>query len=200
MARNIVVTLDGEESSFDFKPIDRAALYGKRRRVALDRDGEACSRASLTEDGSILIKSGMTGQAYFDEAGQAYKLGDLIAYGPDGKELTKVSSTLGVTQPLRGPIDPSELLDTRIGTVYSLNTEVLSPALESKLKAGEVFAFPFNYREDYSAEHAFLLSNDNGLFALVGVPVEHEWASLEVLAELPAADDESDDELDFEMF
>lgn len=200
MARNIVVALDGEESSFDFKPIDRAALYGKRRRVALDRDGEACTRASLTEDGSILIKSGMTGQAYFDEAGQAYKLADLVAYGPDGKELTKVSSTLGVSQPLRGPIDPSELLDTRIGTVYSLNSEVLSPALESKLKAGEVFAFPFNYREDYSAEHAFLLSNDNGLFALVGVPVEHEWASLEVLAELPAVDDESDDELDFEMF
>lgn len=44
MARNIVVTLHGEESSFDFKAIDRAAIYGKRRRVALDRDGEACTR------------------------------------------------------------------------------------------------------------------------------------------------------------
>lgn len=200
MARNIVVELDGEESSFDFKPIDRAALYGKRRRVALDRDGELCSRASLSEDGSILIKSGMTGQAYFDEKGQAFKLSDLAAYGPDGKELTKVASTLGVSQKLRGPIDPSELLDTRIGTVYALSAEVLGSALNEKLTKGDVFSFPFNYREDYRAESAFLLSNDNGVFVLVGVPVEYEWASLEVLAELPASDDDSDDELDFEMF
>jgi hypothetical protein len=200
MARNIVVTLDGEESSFDFKAIDRAAIYGKRRRVALDRDGEACTRASLTEDGSVLIKSGMTGQAYFDEAGQTYKLAELVAYDADGKALTKVGSTLGVSQQLTGPVDPSELLDTRVGTVYLLSSEVLAPGLESQLKAGDVFSFPFNYRDDYSAERAFLLANDNGMFALVGVPVEHEWASLEVLAELPAADDESDDDLDFEMF
>jgi hypothetical protein len=200
MARNIVVTLDGEESSFDFKAIDRAAIYGKRRRVALDRDGEACTRASLTEDGSVLIKSGMTGQAYFDEAGQAFKLADLVAYDADGKALTKVGSTLGVSQQLTGPVNPSELLDTRVGTVYLLTSEVLAPGLESQLKAGDVFSFPFNYRDDYSAERAFLLANDNGMFALVGVPVEHEWASLEILAELPAADDESDDDLDFEMF
>jgi hypothetical protein len=200
MARNIVVTLDGEESSFDFKAIDRAAIYGKRRRVALDRDGEACTRASLTEDGSVLIKSGMTGQAYFDEAGQAYKLAELVAYDADGKALTKVGSTLGVSQQLTGPVDPSELLDTRVGTVYLLTSEVLAPGLESQLKEGDVFSFPFNYRDDYSAERAFLLANDNGMFALVGVPVEHEWASLEILAELPAADDESDDDLDFEMF
>jgi hypothetical protein len=200
MARNIVVTLDGEESSFDFKAIDRAAIYGKRRRVALDRDGEACTRASLTEDGSVLIKSGMTGQAYFDEAGQAYKLAELVAYDADGKALTKVGSTLGVSQQLTGPVNPSELLDTRVGTVYLLTSEVLAPGLESQLKSGDVFSFPFNYRDDYSAERAFLLANDNGMFALVGVPVEHEWASLEILAELPAADDESDDDLDFEMF
>ena len=200
MARNIVVELDGEKSSFEFKPIDRAALYGKRRRVALDRDGEPCSRASLSEDGSILIKSGMTGQAYFDDHGQAYKLADLVAYGPDGKELTKVGSTLDVSQKLRGPIDPSELLDIRVGTVYALSPEVLGTSLNDKLTKGDVFAFPFNYREDYRAESAFLLSNDNGVFALVGVPVDYEWASLEVLAELPASDDDSDDELDFEMF
>ena len=200
MARNIVVALDGEESSFDFKPVDRAALYGKRRRVALDRDGELCSRASLTEDGSILIKSGMTAQGYFDEAGQTYKLADLVAYGSDGKELPKVASTLGVSQQLRGPISPTELLDTRIGSVYTLSPEALAPALEAKLVGGAIFAFPFNYRDDFGAENAFLLANDNGFFALIGVPLQHEWVSLEELAELPASDDDSDDELDFEMF
>lgn len=200
MARNIVVELDGEESSFDFKPVDRAALYGKRRRVALDRGGEPCSRASLTENGSILIKSGMTGQAYFDADGQAYKLSELVAYGPEGTELTKSPSTLGVAQQLRGPVDPSEVLDTRIGVVYALSPATIAPSLEAKLAAGSIFTFPFNYREDYRAESAFLVSNENGLFALIGVPVQYEWVSLELLAELPASDDDSEDELDFEMF
>ena len=39
MAKNIIVSLDGEESSFGFKAVDRASLYGKRRRIALDKDG-----------------------------------------------------------------------------------------------------------------------------------------------------------------
>jgi hypothetical protein len=64
MARNFVVALNGEESSFDFKPVDRAALHGEPRRVALDRDGKASSRESLTEDASILIESGMTGTGW----------------------------------------------------------------------------------------------------------------------------------------
>lgn len=65
MARVISVGLEGVESSFGFKVVDRAALYGRRRRVALDRDGQTCSRASLLEDGSLLLRSGMTGQGYF---------------------------------------------------------------------------------------------------------------------------------------
>ena len=55
MARALVLALDGEQTSFNFKPLDRADLYGKRVRVALDKDGERCTRASLLEDGLSLI-------------------------------------------------------------------------------------------------------------------------------------------------
>ena len=68
MAKNIIVSLDGEESSFGFKAVDRASLYGKRRRIALDKDGNPCTRGSLLEDGSLLLKSGMSGQGYFLDA------------------------------------------------------------------------------------------------------------------------------------
>jgi hypothetical protein len=59
MAKNIIVSLDGEESSFGFKAVDRASLYGKRRRIALDKDGNPCTRGSLLEDGSLLLSKGV---------------------------------------------------------------------------------------------------------------------------------------------
>ncbi|HJN74100.1 MAG TPA: hypothetical protein QGF58_09235 [Myxococcota bacterium] len=69
MARQIAVTLDGVTTCFDFKKVDRSKLYGRRVRVPLDGDGEPCTRASLTADGSTLIRVGMTAQGYFDEDG-----------------------------------------------------------------------------------------------------------------------------------
>ena len=69
MARQIVVELDGIESSFDFAKLDRSKLYGTRKRVALDPDGQPCERADLTSDGAVLLRRGMTAQGYFDEAG-----------------------------------------------------------------------------------------------------------------------------------
>ena len=64
MAKTIIVVLDGESAVFTYKPIDRGALYGKRRRVPFDANGNECTKASLLNDGSIIIKSGMTAQGY----------------------------------------------------------------------------------------------------------------------------------------
>ena len=200
MARVISVSLDGVESSFSFKAVDRAALYGKRRRVALDRSGEPCSRASLLQDGSLLLRSGMTGQGYFLSDGSFLKQSDLEGFDVNGSPLEKVPSTLGVPQPLEGPVDPSEVLDLRVETVYALDPDTVSDDLLVKLNAGNVYRFVFNFRDDYRAETGILLANDNGVFALIGFSLAYEWASLQAMAELPAVDDESDDDLDFEMF
>lgn len=199
MARVISVSLDGVESTFDFKAIDRSALYGKRRRVALDRNGNPCTRASLLEDGSMLLRSGMTGQGYFLNDGSYLKQSDLEAFDADGRALPKVPSTLGVAQPLEGPIDPREVLDLRVETIYALEPNALSDDLRKRLDAGEVFRFAFNFRDDYQAETAVLVGNDNGFFALIGTPVSYEWSSLQVLVDLPAIDEDTDDDLDFEF-
>lgn len=200
MARSLVLTLDGEESSFGFKPVDRAAIYGKRKRVALDKNGQPCTRASLLEDGSLLLKSGMSAQGYFTGDGKSHKLADLEAFDPDGNPATKVPSTLGVAQNLRGPLDPSAVLDLRANTIYFLDPEQLGQNLATRLQSGDVYGFSFNYRDDYRAETGVLLHNENGYFALIGEPVSYEWASLAAVAELPPSDSDSDDELDFEMF
>lgn len=202
MARVISVDLGGVESSFEFKAVDRAAIYGKRRRVALDRDGQPCSRASLMEDGSLLLRSGMTGQGYFLADGTFLKQSDLEAFGSDGETLAKVPSTLGVAQQLQGPVNPSEVLDMRVETIYALTPEEVSEALTASLNSGDIYRFSFNFRDDYRAETAYLLANDNGLFALIGLPISYEWATLVTLVDLPAeaidAEDD-DDDLDFEF-
>jgi len=200
VARVISLSLGGAESTFGFKPVDRASLYGKRRRVALDGAGEPCSRASLLEDGSMLLKSGMTGQGYFLDDGRYLKQAELEGFDSAGSPLPKVPSTLGVTQELVGPIDPQEVLDLRVATIYALEPEHIDPMLLQHLSNGEIFRFEFNYREDYRAETGVLLLNEDGIFALIGVPVAYEWSSLQTIVELPNVDEDSDDDLDFEMF
>lgn len=200
MARALVVSLDGVESSFGFKSVDRAELYGRRRRVALDRDGQFCSRASLLEDGSLLLRSGMTGQGYFLPDGTFVKQADLEAFDADGVPVERTASTIGVAQTLQGPVGVDAVLDMRVSTVYSLDDSGIDSGLLGRLRSGEMFQFAFNYRDDFRAETAVLLANDDGVFALVGLPVTYEWSTLQAAPELPSVDEDSDDDLDFEMF
>jgi hypothetical protein len=198
MAKNIILDFKGESSSFSFKPVDRSKLYGKKQRIVLDQNDNPCSRASLLEDGSLLLKSGMTGQGYFLSDGRSLKLSDLKGYSSDGRELTKVPSTLDVAQEVEGPIDPSEILDTKTQSLYTLKPENLSMAFKDDLKKGNIYKFKFNYREDYSAEVGFIFENDEGYFALIGEPILHNWLSLDVAPVFDFTDD-IEDELDFEM-
>lgn len=200
MARNLVLVLDGEQSEFGIKALNREDIYGKRKRVALDADGELCSKASLLDDGSLLLKSGMTAQGYFTPDGKSYKQAELVAFDASGKAIEKVPSTLGVAQNLTGPLPAENVLDLRVDSIYQLESEQLGDKLAASLAAGEIYGFSFNYRDDYSAESGVLLSNENGYFALIGKPVEWEWSTLATVADLPVSDVDADEELDFEMF
>lgn len=200
MARNICVALNGIESTFEFKSVDRAALYGKRRRIALDANGQPCGRASILDDGSMILKSGMTGQGYFLSDGSFLKQGELEGFDDKGNPLEKVSSTLGVSQELTGPVDPARVLDMRISSIYALDSDAIDEHLATSLDGGDIYEFRFNYREDYQAETGLLLRNKSGTFALIGLPVTYEWSELNIVSELPAIDEDTDDDLDFEMF
>lgn len=199
MAKPLCVERDGATAAFSLKPVDRAKIYGKRRRVAMDEQGNPCSRASLLVDGSLLLKSGMTGQGYFLPDGQFVKQSELEGLDDDGTPLQKVPSTLGVAQALEGPIDPSEVLDLRVQTIYELQPEDADSSLVKQLTAGHIFRCAFNYRDDYRAETAVLVANDNGFFALVGQPVTFQWSALATVTDLPAVDLDDDDDLDFEF-
>jgi len=99
MAKGIVVTYAGAETSFALEKLERAKLYGYRRRIAVDADGRPCTRAALTEDGEVLLRSGMTAQGYFDPEGRQVETSALTAIDAAGNALSLSPSTLGVAQP-----------------------------------------------------------------------------------------------------
>lgn len=200
MAKAILVERQGKVSSFAFNKIDRSRLYGRRRRVALDPSSQPCTRAALTDDGSLLLRVGMTAQGYFDESGRWIPHKALVGLGPDGQPLEVKPSTLGEPVPLEGPVAVEELLDLRVQAVYLLAPEELDAGLRDDLAAGRIFRFRFNYRPGWDDGEAHLIANAEGdVFALTGTRVPPEWAAPNAL--LPLGDEEDfGDELDFEMF
>jgi hypothetical protein len=200
VAKTINVALNGEKAVFGFKPIDRSALYGRRRRVAFDTEGNECSRASLLTDGSLLLQSGMTAQGYFLGDGTWIPQSDLTAQTLDGKEAKLFPSTVGVEVELK-EVSAAEALSISFSNTYALEAEEISPKLKEALESGKIFSFPFNVKDDYNIEIGILVGNDVGYFALIGDKVEHEFCNLENIAQVTdESTDNSTDDLDFEMF
>lgn len=198
MAKGVVVALDGKVSSFQIEKIERAKLYGVRRRLAVDAEGRTCSRASLTDDGQVLLRAGMTAQGWFDTDGRQVEQKAIGAEDADGKLVDLVPSTLGVEQSLEGPIDAREILDLSLTAVYRITPEELDEALAKSLSNGQLWRFAFNYRPDYRSETGYLVQNGDGIFALVGTPAPARY--LEPQAPPPPVDDDEEEgDLDFEM-
>ena len=70
MAKSIILNKNDNTSIFQLKKIERKKLYGYKKRLAVDENNNECKRGSLTEDGQILIKSGMTSQGWFIDGGK----------------------------------------------------------------------------------------------------------------------------------
>lgn len=202
MARAIVVRLDGEESAFAFTKVDREKLYGRKQRVVVDESGRACAAAWLTADGTALVPNGGTAHVWCDERWDAAEQEERLAVDEGGHVLAACASTLGVAQDAR-TVDARRVLDHLVTSVYQLVPEAISEALAERLAAGEIVEAPFRYRDGYDEETLFLLSNDEGYFALVGRPTGFEPLAREALPlEIEPGGEEGDelsDDLDFSM-
>ena len=200
MAKLILINYLGEVAKFSHKKVDRSKLYGSRKRIPLDPLGENCLRCELSDDGSTLIMSGMTSQGYFDSDINWIPNKELIGMDLSGKVLNKIPATLGVAQDVViSELEP--LLDLAVDSIYQLDPEEVPQSIQTVLESGKVFNFPFNYREDYHAESAYLVLNDEGYFALIGNPIKPEWMELnQVIEESFENEAEDNNDLDFEMF
>jgi hypothetical protein len=200
MAKLIFVTHKDKLSRFNFNKVDRAKLYGRRVRQAMDPEDKPCANARLTDDGSLLLRPGMLAQGYLDESWNLIERKELVGINEEGEEVDQVLSTLGEEQVLEGPVDPTEVLDINIASVYQLEEVEFDEDLKLDLVEGKMFRFNFNYTSSRFVQgRAYLLSNQEGIFALTGDAYESEWCELEKVAIDAVADDDIG-ELDFEMF
>jgi hypothetical protein len=147
----------------------------------------------------------MTAQGYHDEHGRWWPVDELVGLDADGREVSRVASTLGVEVELEGPLPAQGLLDLRVQSVYALTPDEekgLDNDLRVELDEGRLFRFPFSYRDGYKRDEAWLLANDTGVYAIIGQPTRPEWCELTKLPRPDELDteDDLDDEIDFEMF
>jgi hypothetical protein len=175
MAKPIIVLADGAEASFDIVKIDRSKIYGSRKRVATDAQGNPCVRASLLADGSELLLPGMTAQGYFTETGKPVSRQEMVGLDENGNVVETQPSTLGVAQALEGPVDPAEVLGLDLDSVFYLEAVAGADGIGARLKGGDVFKFAFNYSAGLETGTAYLVGNDEGYFALAGARAAPEW-------------------------
>ena len=199
MAKQLVLSHGGTDLAFGLTKLERSKLYGARRRIAIDTQDRPCVRAALTPDGATLIVSGMTGQGYFAPDGRWIARGEMVGLDASGAVVESKPSTLGVAQPLEGPVDPRDVLRLDLASVYLLAPENHEAPLLAALKAGEVYRAPFNYTAGLEVESAYVVANDEGIFLLVGRPAEVAWAEHAVVFVPEATDSDDADDLDFDQ-
>jgi len=197
MAKPVILSLGGAPSSFDAVKVDRSKLYGSRKRIAVDAKDRQCVKAALTADGSQLIRSGMTAQGYFSADGSPVSRSEMVGLDSAGQVVETKPSTLGAEQALFGPVSASEVLDLELESVFWLEPIEVSEGLLAGLKEGAIYKCAFNYTAGLEVETAFLLSNSEGIFAIVGKPVEPRWVE-EGTVFLAEVTEDDEDELDFE--
>lgn len=202
MARALVLNLEGEISELPLSRVDRAKLYGAKKRVVTDEEGQPCRSAYLSADGATLVPSGGYSLAYVDAAGSAIPRSDLVAVDGDGQILDALPSTLGVEHELFGPVPPSRVLDHVTTSVYLLDAAKLGAKLAERLDQGEIFEAEFRYTTSVTTNTLFLLRNEAGTFALVTQPVDLPFLQPDAPADLDEedgdeADSDTDDDLDF---
>jgi hypothetical protein len=199
MARAIVVRWDGGESTFGFTKVEREKLYGKKERIVVDESGKECQAAWLTPDGAVLVPTGGTAHVWMDERWEAKDGADRLAVDEANQPLVAIPSTLGVPQDVV-EVDAQRVLDHVTVNLYELSLDTVSPGLEAALRAGKIFELPFNYRDGHDQEAMFLLSNDEGFFALVGRPTKFERVARDtVIDDVADGPDELEGDLDFAM-
>jgi hypothetical protein len=204
MAKQIVVTLGGKTSTFEFKKITRAGLMGKTSRRVLDPEGEVCERAKVTEDGSLLLRSGMTAQGYFLRSNHKWIPNkELVGVDKVGRPLEKVPSTLGEPQELAGPVEIEDLLDLKVASFYALDVVELDSGLKKSLDKGGIYQFLFNTRADYEGQSAYLIMGKDGLpYSIMGNQTVVDWLQPKTVPvetfddEDPFESDDEDDMMD----
>ena len=200
MARQAEFIINGASVMAELKKVDRKKIYGWSTLEIFDENGSKCKLASIS-DGVHVLPSGSSSLTRFNDKGETVSSSDLVGFNQEGIKVERIPSVYdGKVELKESTID--DYLSLAVKTVYQLNMEDDTTML-SELKDGKIFSFIFNYRADYEGDDAFIISNGQTAFAVIGKLADLEFVGLNdnetELVELEE-DIQEEDELDFAMF
>jgi hypothetical protein len=201
MGRKAEFSINGLSVMAELKKVDRKKIYGWSSIEAYDENGSKCNLAGLAE-GKHIMPSGSTSLATLNSNGEAINKSELIGIDLAGNKVSLVPSIYDGKVMLReATID--EYLATAVKSVYQLQIDEDKEVLLEALSSDKIYYFIFNYSADFEGDDAFLVSNENEIFVIVGKSADLEFIGLEENEQelMPEeTQDEVEDELDFAMF
>lgn len=201
MPRQVEFEFGGHGLVAALDKVNRSEVYGWSEVEVLDKEGGTCEMAYLL-DGRHVMPSGSMSLVKLDAGDRMVSTGDLVGFDADGHQVDKVPSVFeGPVTLTEGALDDYLALGVKV--VYRLVIEE-EGALVEKLRKGTLYRLAFNYRADYEADDAFLISNGETEFLVSGQVADLEFLSKEQHA-VPVEDEggaeqAADDLMDFSMF
>jgi len=119
MARELILNLNKNKSTFGISKIDRKKLYGFKKRLFLDEKGKECLKANLEEETGIVFVSSDISSSYLDHKGNFVEKKELEAINDEGKKVNKEDSTLGKEVDLTST-SIEDALNLKVNSVYHL--------------------------------------------------------------------------------
>jgi len=203
MHKIIEVVFNGKVSSFTVTRIDRSKLYGSKKRIAVDTQGQECSAAALTRDGKYILPTGGMAILYLIDEGDVVERNQLRAVDPGENNGNSEELFPNEAMELGPAISAIELLQYTITRVYGLETLSLMPELEALLVAGTIFCIVAPNFTERNSCRSFLLINDTGCFLLLGKQSDFDFVGLEEVdlsaIDIDGVEDDIGDSLDFNI-
>ncbi len=200
MARDLILSLDGRETTVKLVKLNREKLYGEVEIEAFDEKGNEATIKVLAADGRTLIDRGGTALATVTEDGESISRTELVAVDDEGNPIEPVSSSFGRPNELK-KADVDDYLSQVVKSIYLLEPTGDSDLdfIYAHLSDGQIYTFPFSYRGGLEYDNAYLLGKDNSTFLIVGKTGNLQYVKLNQAATLDAVEETevSEDDLDF---
>lgn len=202
MPGTLTLSLDGQEFAVNLSKVDRSDLYGDVSIEAFDEKGNPASLMVLAGDGNTLIDKGGTALEMVNKAGDSVDREQIHALDETGEPAAIVESSFSHVNNLKAATT-EDYLSLIVKSVYWMRPLEDSDieGLLSQLGEGQLFSFPFAYRDGIETDEAFLVGTKDDAFLVVGDRATLQFLKFEQTSYLDSTEEQevSADDLDFDL-
>lgn len=199
MAKEILLKHGSNSFSASITKVDREKVYGWVETVYVDAQNRKCKNYTMLDDGKTIIGSGGIAMKTLDLSHEEVDKSTIKAiYVVDGKEATLIPSVFDSEIILDTSKTVYDYLQMDVKSVYQLTISDGLDDLLTLLQKNIVAYFKFNYRAGYDSDDAFILSQHNHIFIVVGSIKDFQYITEETVVELEDTTEETE-EIDFNM-